>query len=231
MKTLRTITLAAEQGHADAQYNLGVMYADERFVRQCLKECAEVDHAWCTYLDKLGQRKIQKELADEKKRIGEEKRLEERDADANADIVKGASGFMIWGDKGWDGAGVKYEIKGCKTTYEQYIKGNKYVDNRPSFYLISTTDWNKVNWKGTGYKYNIDTEGYVFEAPGEAGVQVTHRYDIDTFEDITEELEMYYGYPGGALKKIMFPITVALDRFESAAHDLMKECPGKKSKY
>ncbi len=26
MKTLRTITLAAEQGHADAQYNLGNMY-------------------------------------------------------------------------------------------------------------------------------------------------------------------------------------------------------------
>jgi len=149
------------------------------------------------------------------------------DADANADIVKGASGFMIWGDKGWDGAGVKYEIKGCKTTYEQYIDGR--MQNRPSYTIKSTTDWNKVNWKGTGYKYNIDTEGYVFEAPGEAGVQVTHRY-MDG-EDVTQKLEMYYGYPGGALKKIMFPITVALDRFENAAHDLMKECPGKKSKY
>ena len=201
------------------------MYADERFRRQCLKECAEVDHAWCEILVKLVQHECERGLLSGEECIAEEKRLEERDADANADIVKGASGFMIWGDKGWDGAGVKYEIKGCKTTYEQYIDGR--MQNRPSYTAKITFDWNKVNWKGTGYK-NINGRR-VFEAPGEAGVQVTHRYDKG--EDVTQQLEMYYGYPGGALKKIMFPITVALDRFENAAHDLMKECPGKKSKY
>jgi len=221
-------TLAAEQGY---DYAAKKLVGDEkgRYRSLILTECAEVDHAWCEILVNYVKSKCARGLLSGEECIAEEKRLEERDADANADIVKGASGFMIWGDKGWDGAGVKYEIKGCKTTYEQYIKGNKYIENRPSFYLISTTDWNKVNWKGTGYKYNIDTEGYVFEAPGEAGVQVTHRYDKG--EDVTQKLEMYYGYPGGALKKIMFPITVALDRFENAAHDLMKECPGKKSKY
>ncbi len=66
---------------------------------------------------------------------------------------------MIWGDKGWDGAGVKYEIKGCKTTYEQYIDGR--MQNKPSYTAKITFDWNKVNWKGTAYKYMTRKDMYL----------------------------------------------------------------------
>ena len=155
----------------------------------------------------------------------------------DAAVVKGASGFMIWGDKGWDGAGVfNLIITGCKTTYE-LIWDKNCKDEDCAYVTKVIIDWNKVNWKGGRFKtiynsYELKNNN-VFEAPVEAGFQVG---ELDNEGDSWPCLydaqfclsAIFNLIP---MNTIWFRLTVALDRFENAAHDLMKECPGKKSKY
>ena len=164
----------------------------------------------------------------------------------DAAVVKGASGFMIWGDKGWDGAGVfNLIITGCKTTYE-LIWDKNCKDEDCAYVTKVIIDWNKVNWKGGRFKtiynsYELKNNN-VFEAPYSWVAELpwmTHRCLFDEPNTVYENKGSlcprnlaicdYSACVG--MNTILFPITVALDRFESAAHDLMKECPGKKSKY
>ena len=62
----------------------------------------------------------------------------------DADVVKGATGFMLWGDEGWDGSGYEYRVDGCKTVYEQFIPMNMEL-GVPAFMAKFSMDWNKLN--------------------------------------------------------------------------------------
>ena len=143
---------------------------------------------------------------------------------ANEDVVKGAMGFILGGDSGWSGAGVRDEKE--YVTIEGCFVG--YVVDHNGVPLTHRLELDRVNWKSATLEDRAD--GTWFTVSGDEDLL---DIDIDGVTAAQKSRFAYlYGIPFlGAKSELSVKLTVTEGRFENALNDLQSECPGKSSKY